>query len=549
MTSHTLENLSRLDWTGERMVPNCSDAATELFHWQRYLYFRPWYVGKRVIDAASGEGYGTGYAANFATEALGFDISTEAVVHASQRYGKAQFSVSDVCSVDYSEADLVVSFETIEHLPDPSAFLKALAACRGRIVISTPNRKTHSPNNGIEDRPLNPFHTIEWTPSEFANFVGSHFTDREVRFLSQEARWPGLIREGLDEDAMYTIAVIGEGELPKWPRLGIAMPTIDGAARVRDAVLGMTKFYPGEIEFAVVANGSSPEHLAGLRQLETDLPHIVHVIELEKNIGYGMGANAGLDYLWQEGWFDLFGVTNDDVLPAADCLCQMAIAMDELKKSGQKPGIIGPVSNEVAGSQRVDIGSYSNYHEMLDLAELYHREHHSVGTQVMQVRGLFWLVDPDCFSEVGGFDPRFGNGNFEDDDYNLRCRLAGYSLWIAEGAFLHHQGSATFGELGVDYDNCIQRNLSLMLEKWGLGRFEQAFAIEAAPNGVSLHIPLTAKPISSGYTFKINHEMLDLVHQASDIEFAAYVMNTLQRMPREARVGVIESLQQRALAA
>ena len=37
------------------MIPHEADPATVLFHWQRYLYFRPWYVGKKVIDAASGE--------------------------------------------------------------------------------------------------------------------------------------------------------------------------------------------------------------------------------------------------------------------------------------------------------------------------------------------------------------------------------------------------------------------------------------------------------------------------------------------------------------
>ena len=91
------------------MIPNLADPATELFHWQRYLYFRPWYAGKRVIDAASGEGYGTAYAATFASEATGFDIGADAVAHARRKYDYAQFKLKDVCEVDYSAADLVVT--------------------------------------------------------------------------------------------------------------------------------------------------------------------------------------------------------------------------------------------------------------------------------------------------------------------------------------------------------------------------------------------------------------------------------------------------------
>src|SRR5690349_21453598 len=169
-----------LAWTGERMVPNQADPATELFHWQRYLYFRPWYVEKKVIDAASGEGYGTAYAATFASEALGFDIGADAVAHARKKYTYAKFQLKDVCEADFSEADLDTSFETFEHGPDPNIFLDALKSCRDQIVRSTPKRKTHSPGNRLEDKPFNQFHTIEWTPSEFSDLILSHFPTRQV---------------------------------------------------------------------------------------------------------------------------------------------------------------------------------------------------------------------------------------------------------------------------------------------------------------------------------------------------------------------------------
>jgi GT2 family glycosyltransferase/SAM-dependent methyltransferase len=546
MSLHATLEPTVLPWTGERMIPNAADPATELFHWQRYLFFRPWYEDRRVIDAASGEGYGTGYAACFAAKAIGCDVAADAVAHASRRYPHAQFVRRDVCELDYSEADLVISFETIEHLSDPGSFLTALASCRGQIVISTPNRNTHSPGNSLGDQPRNGFHTIEWTPSEFSELVRSYFPDRQVRFLSQEARWPGLIREGLDENAMYTIAVIGDGDLPKWPRLGISIPTHNGAARVRECVMGMTKFYPGEIEFAIVANGCTPQTVSDLRLFREELPHIVHLIESSENLGYGRGANAGLDYLWQEGWFDYFGVSNDDVTPAHDCLPQLVAAMLELEKAGQKPGVIGPVTNEISGSQKVDIGSYAEYAQMLEMAELHHRSNHSRASQATQVRGLFLLIHPDCLNTVGGFDPRFGIGNFEDDDHNLRTRLAGFSLWIADGAFLHHAGSQTFKSMNIDYDLNIQRNLGLIMEKWGFADFNEFLTISSVPESTSLFVPLTATAASSGYTAKINGETIDLVNQASDMELAAYVMNSLRGRPRECRLALLEALQKTA---
>ncbi len=304
--------LPTLEWTGERMIPHKCDPLTEMFHWQRYLFFRPWYEDKKVVDAASGEGYGANYQSVFATEVIGVDVAEDAANYASKAYEHVSFEQADVCEFDYSGADLVTSFETIEHLPDPTQFLKALAKCKGAIVISTPNRNTHSPGNKLADKPVNPHHTIEWMPAEFAELIKNHFPKRTVRFLSQAARWPGTITEGLEDDAMYTIAVIDGGELPTWPSVGLAMPTVNGADRVADAILGFTKFYPGSMKFVVVANGSSNEALAKLRTLQAEMPHLVDLVENETNEGYGKGANAGLAKLQEEG-FELYGVTNDDV--------------------------------------------------------------------------------------------------------------------------------------------------------------------------------------------------------------------------------------------
>lgn len=529
------------------MIPGQSDPATEMFHWQRYLFFRPWYEGRRLIDAASGEGYGAAYAAAFARNVRGFDVSEEAIAHASATYGHVEFVQADVCEADYSQADLVVSFETIEHLEDPLSFLRALNSCPGAIVISTPNRETHSPGAKKGDKPANEFHTVEWTPQEFARLVRKEFGDRTVRFLSQAARWPGTITEGLRDDAMYTLAVIDGPDLPVWPRLGLAMPTRH-AERAVNAVTNLSKYYPGDIEFAVVANGCAPEHLQKLREAEREAPHLIHVVESETNLGYAVGANLGLDFLWQEAWFDLFGVVNDDVYPAVDCLPQMVEAYRELVALERKPGVLGPVSNCVNGAQQVDIGIYTDIQSMQTSAAAYHRQHHSSVTETDQVRGLLLLITPECLSAVGGFDPRFGLGNVEDDDHNLRCRLAGFSLWIVDGAFLHHTGSATFKDLGLDYQLSIARNGQLFAEKWRLGVLADWSELRRAPKGVKLFVPLTARAEASGFELVVNGETVDLVHQASDLEFTAWLVEQLRGKPRTERVPVIEAFARKLAA-
>lgn len=514
-------------------IERAADAAYELYQWQRALYFRPWYEDRRVVEVGCGDGRRIAYAANFASVATGV---TSSVQRCAERYPHTRFH-AEVPEL----ADIWLAFDALDLVDDPKAWLAEFTERPGMVVVAAANK--NAPNEATH--PL-PELAGRFDAKAFEALV-EKTTDRPVTFLSQLATWPGRIVEGLQKDAIAFLAVIGdELALPEWPRIGLSMPTCNGAARVRDAVLGFTKFYPGVVDFAIVANGTDDENLASLRELEELLPETVTVIHHEKNLGYGRGCNAGLDHLWQTGWYDLFGVTNDDVLAAHDTVCQIVAALDALLKSGQKPGIIGPVTNEINGPQRVEIGEYRDYNQMLDAAEAFHRSHHSSASEATQVRGLFWLMTPDCLSDVGGFDPRFGLGNFEDDDYNLRCRLAGYSLWVADGAFLHHQGSATFSETKIDYARNIERNLGLMLEKWEFSEIEQMLTCQKAPEGARLFIPLSAKPESSGHRVVIANEVVDLVHQATDMEFAAFVHAAIENRPREERLEILEILAQRA---
>lgn len=532
-----------LAWTGERMIPFVSDYATQATHWQRYLYFRPWYEGAKVIDAAGGEGYGADFASIFAESATGVDISEEAVAHAQAAYPHASFFTSDACAYDYSSADLVTSFETIEHLPDPSAFLQALKSCTGRIIISTPNRKLYDPNAKLGDKPTNPYHTIEWTAEEFADLIKSEFPDRQVRFLSQTAVLPGRLYEGLDTNAWFTIAVIGDGELPKWPKLGIAMPTVNNAQMGIESISAFMTYYPGEIEFAVVLNGTDPAERAKWTEFANALPHVVTLTQSPTNLGYGQGANRGLEYLRNKGGFDAYGVSNDDVYPSLGCLCELTFALQNLEQMGQKPGIVGVTSNKIAGKQQVEIGVYQDLPSLMAKANDHLRQNKSTATPWNQIRGLFFLMPEACLDAIGGFDPVFGLGNFEDDDLNVRCKLAGFTNWMVDGAFLYHEGSKTFTDLEIDYDANIQRNMGVFNRKWNLENHFEFLEIASAPEGVSLHIPLNAEYVPT-HAAIINGEELDLVEQALDTEFAYWVYSRIREIGPDARAAVLEALSQ-----
>lgn len=169
--------------TGERMVPESSHQGNFLEHISRYRFALSFVPGKRVLDIACGEGYGTAALARAgAAQIVGVDIDAATVEHARRKYGiDARVGRAEQIPLPDRSCDLVVSFETVEHVADPSLFFKEVARVLvpgGTLVISTPNRRYISADSGP-----NPFHLAEMDEAEFQQAVGRVF--RHARYYSQ----------------------------------------------------------------------------------------------------------------------------------------------------------------------------------------------------------------------------------------------------------------------------------------------------------------------------------------------------------------------------
>ena len=101
------------EFTGERFLPSYSgEIAYE--HWHRYAYARRFVAGKRVLDAACGEGYGTGLLGAVAANVIGIDIDIATIDRARATYGdgkQIRFIASSCTGLPLPSAsfDVVVS--------------------------------------------------------------------------------------------------------------------------------------------------------------------------------------------------------------------------------------------------------------------------------------------------------------------------------------------------------------------------------------------------------------------------------------------------------
>jgi ubiquinone/menaquinone biosynthesis C-methylase UbiE len=170
----------KLEFTGERFVPECE---REIWyeHYHRYLMACDFVHGKKVLDAACGEGYGSHLLAGYADKVVGVDIDPQTIHHAKQRYHKnnLKFIKADVLNIPIPDNsfDVVVSFETLEHLAEQHALLaeyKRLLTEDGVLIISTPDKAEYSDKTGFH----NEYHVKELYRHEFQDLLNNYFSQQ-----------------------------------------------------------------------------------------------------------------------------------------------------------------------------------------------------------------------------------------------------------------------------------------------------------------------------------------------------------------------------------
>lgn len=183
MSERKRESKSPLPDSGERMIPAADGEVSIVFarHKLTYEYGLRFVEGKTVLDAGCGTGYGSHMLTSRARHVRGIDLSAEAIEYCRTNYAadNLDFVQMDVTRLTFHrQFDVAVSFQVIEHLPDPTAFLELLKEAvipGGTILLATPNVPT--PRTGDA---ANPFHCSEMNYDELHDLLSRHFTSFKI---------------------------------------------------------------------------------------------------------------------------------------------------------------------------------------------------------------------------------------------------------------------------------------------------------------------------------------------------------------------------------
>jgi len=175
-----LDHMPRERARGDFLIPNAMPQNIYREHISRYEFAASLTRNKVVLDIACGAGYGSSFLKKKGAKmVVGGDVNRDAVEYAKEHYKGEElvFLRLDAMNLPFSKStfDVIVSFETIEHLKDNRRFL---SACKevlkksGLFICSTPNSLVTLSDLG---RPLNPFHVHEFTVKEFFDLLSEYF--------------------------------------------------------------------------------------------------------------------------------------------------------------------------------------------------------------------------------------------------------------------------------------------------------------------------------------------------------------------------------------
>jgi len=177
------------------------------------------------------------------------------------------------------------------------------------------------------------------------------------------------------------------------------------------------------------------------------------------NIGYASAINTILRKILNK--YDYFFIINPDLEIEKNCLSELL----EVFKKDKKAGIVGPRS--IKDNTYIDGGSLDRvrYSSILKDQRLDRKKTKELYKEVTYVSGSAMLIKKEVFKKIGLLKEDYFL-YYEETDFCLRARKAGFKMLINPEAIVKHRESETVGKESPAMDYYMARNHLLFLERF-----------------------------------------------------------------------------------
>ncbi|MGC8483832.1 MAG: glycosyltransferase [Thermodesulfobium sp.] len=242
-----------------------------------------------------------------------------------------------------------------------------------------------------------------------------------------------------------------------------------------------------EFEIIIVDNASDDDTYKWLMEEKSKHSNL-KIFRIDRNIGFGPAVNFGIQRC--KGEFVV--ILNNDTIVSPGWLDNLlAVAKADLSV-----GIVSPVTNYVDEGPQIDVQAQNLSPDPIAIAQYAKSIVNRTDIFYEPNRLVFFcvLIRRELIDLIGYLDEGYEKGNFEDDDYCLRARMAGYRLAIAKNSFVYRHGSVTFKANRIFHSKWMQVNRERFYAKAG------RIAVSSLPR---LSSPLLSSPLKVDKTVSV----------------------------------------------
>lgn len=241
------------------------------------------------------------------------------------------------------------------------------------------------------------------------------------------------------------------------PQVSVIIPVLNGLDYVRECI---DSLYASRVNASYEVIVIDQKSTDGTRQLLRNYASRFEnftLIENPENVGFARAMNQGASVA--KGQYLV--LANSDLIFTHGWLDPLLQAVQQ----DPEIGIISPVTNYVGEGPQLDLEAVGiKPHEANSYAEKAANRHQELDA-VDRLVFFCVLIRKNIYDLLGGLANIYSLGNYEDDDFCLRARLAGYKLRIACNSFVFHYGSKTFIRQKIDYKKVMQRNEKIFFQR------------------------------------------------------------------------------------
>jgi GT2 family glycosyltransferase len=171
----------------------------------------------------------------------------------------------------------------------------------------------------------------------------------------------------------------------------------------------------------------------------------LEVLRLPRNLGFAAGMNAGLRRLRERGCDRLLLLNNDAVLEPG-CVRGLAEALEDPSLAAVGPVVLRSRDGRVE-SRGLAFDPAAARARLLGSGEVFVPREGRL--EVEALSGAVMMLSAAALERVGPLDEGYFH-SFEDADWCVRARRAGFRLEVVLGARARHEGAATLGRASSD---------------------------------------------------------------------------------------------------